>query len=474
MAEELKKEGSVSFEGEDLDQESELEKKVIGLAVNREYAMWAWRETNPADIFKKPEALDDMLVIDASYGSFAGLFASSILAEMGAEVIRIEPPGGDIARKMSPFGMMIKDTGLPYLVEGGRNKYHVTCNLETEEGRQLFRRLVRKADVLIETFKPGYLDSLGIGYKALSAENPGLIYCAIHSYGHFGDDTVQYGNQPDYDIIAQARGMIMSIMGEPELDPEVPPQYKRPLKHGNWMGWYVGGAWASYGIGMAMLYKRKTGKGQFIDCSPPEGLLAIANYLIPYFHMSGGKEMIRAGNYDYAVFPYTYVKCKDGYTFISGFTDPNWTALCEIMDRPDLRQQFPTIKERLTPENQPKIQHEIEKFTAKYTADELLEIVTQYSRRPDKKGTVVVGRLEDPLDVLQRDHWKERQAFVLIEDPYYGKLLVQNSSFNGMTLTPGRIKWLCRPVGADNEYIYKKYLGIGKSTLNEYREKNIV
>jgi crotonobetainyl-CoA:carnitine CoA-transferase CaiB-like acyl-CoA transferase len=265
----------------------------------------------------------------------------------------------------------------------------------------------------------------------------------------------------------------MSIMGEPELDPEVPQEYKRPLKHGNWMGWYVGGAWAAYGIGVAMFYKRKTGQGQFIDCSPPEGLLAISNYLLPYFHMSGN-EMVRAGNYDYAVFPYTYVKCKDGYTFISGFTDPNWTALCEIMNRPDLREQFPTIKERLTPENQPKIQHEIEKFTTQYTADELLEIVTQYSRRPDKKGTVVVGRLENPTDVLQREHWHERMAFITIDDPYYGKLLVQNSSFNGMTLTPGRIKWLCRPVGADNEFIYQKYLGIGRSLLEEYKAKNVV
>jgi crotonobetainyl-CoA:carnitine CoA-transferase CaiB-like acyl-CoA transferase len=103
-----------------------------------------------------------------------------------------------------------------------------------------------------------------------------------------------------------------------------------------------------------------------------------------------------------------------------------------------------------------------------------LEIVTQYSRRPDKKGTVVVGRLENPTDVLQREHWHERMAFITIDDPYYGKLLVQNSSFDGMTLTPGRIKWLCRPVGADNEFIYQKYLGIGRSLLEEYKAKNVV
>ncbi len=472
MADESKKQ-TIQFEGEDFDQESELEKRIVGLGIHREYAKWAYTETNPLDIHKKPEALDDMLVIDASYGSFAGLFASSILAEMGAEVIRIEPPEGDIARKMSPYGMMIKDTGLPYLVEGGRNKFHITCNLETEEGQKLFKRLVSKADVLIETFKPGYLASKGLGYKELSEDNPGLIYCAIHSYGHFGEDAENFGNQPDYDIIAQARGVVMSITGEPDLDPEVPEKYKRPLRHGNWMGWYVGGGWAAFGISTAMLVKRKTGKGQFIDCSPSEGLLSISNYAIQYFHMSGN-EMPRAGNYDYAVFPYTYVKCKDGYTFISGFTDPNWAALCDIMNRPDLKEQFPTIKERLTPENQPKIQHEIEKFTTNYTSEEILNMVNEYSKRPDKKGTVVTGRLETPKEVLERDHWKERMTFVEINDPYYGKLLVQNSSFKAMTLTPGRIKWLCRPIGADNEFIYQKYLGIGKTTLSEYKEKGIV
>jgi len=448
------------------------DKKIIGLAANEGYAKWAYQETNPDNIFEKPEALDDMLVIDASYGSFAGLFASSILSEMGAEVIRIEPPEGDLARKMTPYGMMIKDSGLAYMVEG-RNKFHVTLDVNTEEGKQLFKRLSKKADIIIETFKPGYMDGLGLGYKDLAESNPGLIYCAIHSYGQFGEDSKKYANQPDYDIIAQARGVIMSITGEPDLDPDVPNEYKKPLKQGNWMGWYAGGAWASYGMLMAMFHKRKTNKGQFIDCSPPEGLLSISNYVMQYFHMSG-QHMPRAGNYDYAVFPYTYVKCKDGYTFISGFADPNWAALCEIMERPDLLQQFPSIKERLTPENQPTIQHEIEKFTTQFTSDELLRIITAYRNKPDKKGTVVTGRLETPREVLEREHWEARKTFVKINDPYYGEVLVQNSSFKAMSKTPGRIKWVCRPVGADNEFIYQKYLGVGGQKLKDLKAKGVV
>jgi crotonobetainyl-CoA:carnitine CoA-transferase CaiB-like acyl-CoA transferase len=432
------------------------DKRIIGLTVNEDYARWTHKETNPDDVSHKPEALDDMLVLDVSYGSFAGLFASSILAEMGAEVIRIEPPQGDIARKMTPYGIMIYDSGLPYIVEG-RNKFHITLDFMNKEGKTLLKKLVTKADVLIETFKPAYLDGLGLGYRQLRQINSGLIYCAIHSYGHFGSNAQKHGNQPSYDIIGQVRGVIMSITGESELDGEVPEAYNKPLKHGNWMGWYTGGAWAAFGINAAMLYKRKTGKGQFIDSSPPEGLMAMSNYVMQYFH-AAGKQMPRAGNYDYAVFPYTYEKCKDGYTFIGAYADSSWAALCEIMNRPDLQQQFPTPKERLVPENQPIIQHEIEKFTIHYTSDELLKIITDYSRRPDKKGVVVMGRLESPKDVLTRDHWKDRKTFITLNDPDYGEVCMQNSSFKAMSRTPGRVKWVCRPIGADNDLIYQKYL----------------
>ena len=446
--------------------------KIIGMAAHPEYARWAHRETDPEDVHRKPEALDDTLVLDVSHGSFAGLFASSLLAEMGAEVIRVEPPGGDLARKMTPYGMMIGDAGLGYITEG-RNKLHITLDIASEEGKPLFQGLAKKADVLIHTFKPGRMEGFGLGYGDLREINPGMIYTAIHTYGQFGADAEKYANQPGYDILDQARGVIMSVTGEPDLDPDVPEKYKKPLKQGNWMGWYVGGAWASFGIQMALLHKRRTGKGQFIDVSPPEGLMAISNYVMQYFHMSGN-QMPRAGNYDYAVFPYTYVKCRDGFTFISGFSDPNWSALCDIMNRPDLLEKFPTIKERLTPGNQPVIQHEIERFTVRYTSDEIQGMITEYGKKPDRKGTVVTGRLETPGDVLQREHWKERRTFVRMDDPHYGEVLVPNSSFKSMSGTPGRIKWACRPIGADNELVYGKYLGLGGGTLGELGKKGIV
>jgi len=144
------------------------------------------------------------------------------------------------------------------------------------------------------------------------------------------------------------------------------------------------------------------------------------------------------------------------------------------MDRPDLRERFPSIRERLTPENQPTIQHEIERFTERYTSDDIQRMITAYGKKPDKKGTVVTGRLETSGDVLKREHWNVRKTFVRVDDPNYGEVLVQNSTFKSMSKTPGRVKWVCRPIGADNEFVYGKHLGLGGGTLEELRKKGIV
>jgi len=173
---------------------------------------WAERNTDPSAVRRKPEALDGTIVLDLSYGNFAGLFCSSTLAEFGARVIRIEPPGGDIARRYSPFGKMVKDAGLPYLVEG-RNKHHVTLNLETERGREILASLAKKADILIETFAAGRLDAMGLGYRLLSVVNPGLIYVAINTFGQYGAEAPK--NRKSSDVVAQALSGLIHITGEP-------------------------------------------------------------------------------------------------------------------------------------------------------------------------------------------------------------------------------------------------------------------
>ena len=146
---------------------------------------WAKEKTDPKEAPQKSEALDDLLVLDVSCRSIGGLVCSSMLAELGAQVIRIEPSEGDLARRFSPFGVMHQDTGLGYLAEG-RNKRHITLNLKEQRAREIFETLARKADVIIETFLPGTMDSWSIGYRQLRAINPCLIYAALYTYGQFG------------------------------------------------------------------------------------------------------------------------------------------------------------------------------------------------------------------------------------------------------------------------------------------------
>lgn len=440
----------------------------FAVETDRTWVDWIHEADDPKKNHLKPEALDDLVVLDVSEGNIGGLFASSILGEFGADVIRIEPPGGDVARKFTPFGYLYKGCGLGYLVEG-RNKFHITLNLATPEGQEAFRRMAAQADVVIETFKPGVMDGYGLSYRYLKEINPRLIYATVYTYGHFGPEAGC--GKPDYDICDQARSGVMAVTGEAQEGPELMP-WNFPTKEGNWMGWYAGGAWTAFGIMTALHYRVVTGEGQMVDIAPPEAELRFADYHIQYFHTTGKLRGL-VGAYDSAVFPYTIIKTKDGYSFIAGFSDVNWEGLTNIMGNPELRGRFPSIFDRLNKENQPLIHQELEKWSINHTSDEITEMVQDYLLNRRGPGTVATAKMTDIQETFDDENWWERGVFEKGTDPYYGDVAFQGPAWK-MTLTPGRVKWLCRPVGADNDYIFKKYLGIGKEQLNEWTKKNIV
>ena len=435
---------------------------------DRRWVDWIREADDPRKNHLKPEALDDLLVVDVSQGNVGALFASSILAEFGAEVIRIEPPQGDLARKFTPFGYLYKGTGLGYLMEG-RNKYHVTLNLEKPEGQEAFRRLAAQADVIIESFKPGMMDEYGLSYRHLREINPRLIYGCLYTYGHFGPEAGC--GKPDYDICDQARSGIMAVTGEPEENGE-PKPWNVPTKEGNWMGWYAGGGWLAFGILTALHHREVTGEGQMVDVAPPEAELRFGDYHIQYYHTL---QKLRGlvGAYDSGVFPYTIIKTKDGFSFIAGFSDVNWEGLTNIMKNPELRGRFPTIFDRLNKANQPLIHREIEKWSVNYTCDEILEMVQDYVVNRRGPGTVATAKMTDIKETFEDEAWWERGVFDKGTDPYYGDVAFQAPPWK-MTHSPARVKWLCRPVGADNEYIFLKYLGIGKEKLKVWRKSKIV
>ncbi len=435
---------------------------------NQTWVDWITEADDPRTNHLKPEALDDLLVLDVSHGSMGGLFCSSVLGEFGADVIRIEPPEGDVARKYSPFGYLLKETGLGYLMEG-RNKFHITLNLEAPEAREAFKSLAAQADVVIESFKPGVMDGYGLSYRFLREINPRLIYASVYSYGHFGPEAGC--GKPNSDLIDQARSGVMAVTGEPAEEGQPLQPWNVPTKQGNWMGWYAGGAWAAFGILAALHHRVVTGEGQMVDVAPNEAELRFCDYHIQYYHAT---QKLRGlvGAYDSAVFPYTIIKTKDGYSFIAGFSDPNWEGLTNIMKNPELRQRFPTIFDRLNKANQPLIHQEIEKWSVEYTGDEILVMVQDYIVNRRGPGTVATARMTDVRETFADNVWWERGVFDKITDPYYGDVAFQAPPWK-MTGTPARVKWICRPVGADNTYIFQKYLGLGPEKIKEWQGKNI-
>lgn len=437
-----------------------------------EWAEWIREQDDPKRAHGKPEALDDILVLDLSYAHMGGLFCSSILASFGAEVIRVEPPGGDLARRFTPFGIKHRDTGLGYLVEG-RNKLHITLNLQLEEGQQVFGKLAQKADVVIETFKPGQMDAWGIGFRQLRERNPRLIYCALSTYGHFGPKAESHRNKPDYDVTDQALSGLVYLTGEPP-DDRAPQPYQVPTKSGSWYGWYVGGAWAAFGILAALKHRAESGKGQMVDVSGAEGIMRFMEDMILWYQKAG-KVRERVGLLDTSVFPYTFVRCKDGYAMIAGFSDVNFTALTNIMGRPELREdpRFKTFVDRLKPENKKALHPILEEWSKHLTSQEILEHVQEYMLNKRGPGVVATGRVNSPSDTLSEDHWWMRGIFQRVDDPEYGELLIQGEPWKA-TETPPRIKWACRSVGRDNRFIYLKYLGYGPSRLQELRAKGVI
>jgi len=438
----------------------------------RSWAEWIRERDDWRSAPGKPEALANLTVLDLSSGHLGGCFCSSILAEFGAEVIRIEPPGGDVLRRFSPFGHQHKDTGLPYLVEG-RNKLHVTLNLRKAEGRRLLARLAAKADILVETFPAGQMDAWRIGYRQLSARNPRLIYSALTSYGQFGPKARMGARKPSSDVTEQALSGVVHITGE-MASSSAPQPWEVPTKIGGWFAWYAAGAWATFGILAALQYRTVSGRGQLVDVTGAEGIMRYAEDMVLWYEKSGTIRE-RIGPLDASAFPYTFVKSKGGYTMLAGFSDPNFTALTTIMGRPELREdpRFKTFLDRARLPNKKAIHAELERWSTRYTSEEILEKVQDYMLSKRGPGTVATGPVNTPTDVLNEENWWERGALQRVHDPDYGDLVLQGQPWK-MTETPPRLRWACRPAGKDNASVYLKYLGIGRTRLHALRKQQVV
>ncbi|UCH90044.1 MAG: CoA transferase, partial [Thermoplasmata archaeon] len=259
--------------------------------------------------------LDGVRIIDMSR-MLSGPYGSMILADMGAEVIKIEEPvGGDGTRKLGQYYIEGESA---YFVSINRNKKSITLNLKTEEGRDIFYRLVEQADVVFDNFRPGILEKLKVDYETLKKINPKIICASVSGFGQDGP----YRDRPAFDLILQAIGGAMSITGEPEGD---------PVRMGIPTGDLAGGMFAAHGVCAALYQREKTGEGCRIDVGLLDSQVSMLTYVAEYV-VFGGEIPKPIGSGHQSVVPYQAFKTADIYIVIAVFVEKFWQLLCKVLE----------------------------------------------------------------------------------------------------------------------------------------------
>jgi crotonobetainyl-CoA:carnitine CoA-transferase CaiB-like acyl-CoA transferase len=275
--------------------------------------------------------LEGLFVLDLSK-TLAGPFCTMNLGDLGAEVIKVEEPTlGDETRQWSPYW----DGQACFYLAVNRNKRNIAVNLKHPHGVEVVKKLAAKADVMIESFRTGTTDKMGLGYEAIKAINPRVVYCAISGFGRTGPLRHKGG----YDLMVQAYSGLMSTTGEPG---------RTPLRVGFSLVDITCG-WVAYGGIMTALYQReKTGTGQYVEASLLEGMVSAASYHIVNF-LGTGIVPGPLGQGHPALAPYQLFPTKDGRVMLGAANDGLWNKFCEVIERPDLAAdpRFRTNRDRV-------------------------------------------------------------------------------------------------------------------------------
>jgi len=392
--------------------------------------------------------LSGVVVLDLSH-IYNGPYATFLMAMAGAEVVKIEPHGGEHLRVRAGLG----GAALPFAMLNG-NKKSATLNLKTDRGRELFLRMVRSADVLVENFAPGVTERLGIGPDVLQEINPRLIYASSTGYGRSGP----YRDYPAMDITVQAMSGVMSITGFPDSP---------PVKSGPALCDFFAGIHLYAGIATALYERERTGKGRLVEVSMQEAVYASLSSNLALYHGSGGKVPVRTGNRHggLAESPYNVYPASDGFVAIICNNNRHFHALLKAMGREDLKDdpRFQDLKTRVA------------------HIDEVDDLVSQWTRQRTKAALVEIllahrvphAPVRDLNEVINDPHMHQRGSLRWIDHPQYGRIVVQNSPIRYEGLPP-MPPVPSSPLGAQNRDVYCAWLGVSEQELDELRQDGIV
>ena len=396
-------------------------------------------------------ALSGITVLDLTR-VLAGPYCTMLLGDMGANIIKIEnPDGGDDTRAWTP---LVNEESL-YFANINRNKRSVTLNLKSREGKEMFLELVRKADVVVENFRPGVMKKLGIDYEVLKKVNESIIYASVSGFGSYGP----YSDRPGYDIIAQAMGGLMSITGSEEGP---------PTRVGTSVGDETSGMNLTIGILAALFSRQNTGKGQYLEVALVDSVVAFTSISF-YKCMNGGEVPTRMGNEDILLCPFSVYRAKDGDFALCCGNQKLFESFCsEVLKKPELilDERFKDTKARSDIKNKNAFRLIIEEWSSQYTVEEnTAQLVA---------AGIPSAPVYDAAQIMADEHIsKVREMFPKVQHPAIGEMTIMGNPIK-FSDTKVSIEVPAPLLGQHNEEILGSMLGLEKQKLQALKQSGVI
>ena len=388
-----------------------------------------------------PGALSGLVVIDLTV-MLAGPFATMLLADHGARVIKVEPPGGENTRMFGPFppgGLRMEDGGYgAYFASTNRNKESVVLDLKSETGKEAFRRLVDQADVVIENFRAGVMDRLDLSYESLIARNPKLVYASIRGFGDPRTGESPLVDWPAYDVVSQAMGGIMGITGQ---------KGSAPTKIGPGVGDIMPAMQSVIGILAACWNAQRTGQGQLVDVGMVDAVMSVCERLI-YQYSYTGDVAGREGSGHPLLCPYGIFEAKDGWVAVGIPHDHFFKLFSELIGQPGLCDD-------------PRYQRNADRIARR---EEVEAIVTAWTSVRTKMeignvlgGKVPFGPIQTADEIFSSSHTAAREMLVEVEHPGAAEPVKLAGTAIKMDRTPGGVKHRAPLTGEHTRSVFAEF-----------------
>ena len=386
--------------------------------------------------------LEGVTVLDLSH-ALAGPFCSTMLGDFGAEVIKLEPREGDIARAWGP---PLPGGETSYFVSLHRNKKGIEIDLKKPEGQELFFRLVERSDVVLENYRTGALARLGLGYEKARERNPGIIYCSISGFGQDGP----YRDRAALDLILQAESGMISVTGEPD---------SHGVRCGVSIADMTAGMYAAYGILLALRVKDRTGRGQAIDVSMLEGQLSLLGTMIGGY-LADGEAPRPMGTAYKALLPYQTFRTKTRDLALAVGSEKLWKVFCPVIGAPELADdpRYRTNADRR--KNRESLIARLHEIFLTRSYEEWETLLLEHG--------VPIGAINSLAEVVEHPQVMARGALVSMDHPRAGKVRMVGAPVR-LSETPGSVRTPAPMLGEHTDQVLRELLGLGDEALAALR-----